>query len=197
MQRTEQLRGVRGVGARQRRQHARGRPGGDGAALHGGEQLIGQTAQHLQAATDPADIAPAAARDFVLAEPLAVHQFAQQQRFFEHRQRAPLGAPHHPEQGLRKLARPRLDAGGVAPQAAQRRHAPIAVDQHQPFVAVRHRDARGELAATLDRGGQPFDRAWLGQPHRRKAQVQAVQIDFAGGGGIHGRDGNSARPAWL
>ena len=150
LQRDEQLRGVSGVGARQRRQHPGGRPCGDGAAAHGGEQRIRQTAQQLQAAADPADVAPAAAGDFVLAEPLAVHQFAQQQRFFEHRQRAPLGACHHLQQGLRELTRPRLDAGGIASQAAQRRHTPIAVDQHQAFVAVRHRDARNELAATLD-----------------------------------------------
>jgi hypothetical protein len=191
LQCAEQLRGVFGVGARQRRQHPGGRPRGDDTAAHGGEQRVGQTAQQLQAAADPADVAPAEAGDFVLAEPLAVHQFAQQQRFLEHRQRSSLGARQHRQQGLRELTRPRLDAGGVAPQAAQRRHTPIAVDQHQAFVAVRHRDARNELAATLDRGGQTFDRPWLGQPHRRKAQVQAVQVDLSGGGGIHGRDGSS------
>ena len=89
-----------GVGARQRRQHPGGRPRRDDAAAHGGEQRIRQTAEQLQAAADPADVAPAAAGDFVLAEPLAVHQFAQQQRFFEHRQRAPVGTRQHLEQGL-------------------------------------------------------------------------------------------------
>jgi len=133
----------------------------------------------------------------VLAEPLAVHQFAQQQRFFEYRERAPLGACHHLEQGLRELARPWLDAGGVAPEAAQRRHASVAVDQHQAFVALGYHDARNELTATLDRGGQTFDRAWLDQPHGCKAQIQAVQIDVLGARDIHARDGNSARAVWL
>jgi len=195
-ERAEQLRGVPGIGARQRCQHARGRPRGDGAALHGGEQRLGQTAQQLQAATHPTDIAPAAARDFVLAEPLAVHQFAQQQRFFERRPLTPLCAGHHLQQGLRELARPRLDASRVVPQAAQCRHTPIAVDQYQAFAALRHRDAGNELTAMRDRGGQPFDRAWLDQPHRRKAQIQAVQIDLLGAQGIHGRDANSTCALW-
>ena len=120
------------VGARQRRQHAGGRPGRQRALAHRAEQGIGQRAQQLQAPADPTHIAPAAPRHLVLAQPLALDQLAQQQRFLDGGQRARLGARQHPEQRLGQIARPALDAGGVAPQSAQRSDAPIAVDQHQP-----------------------------------------------------------------
>ena len=78
--------------------------------------------------------------------PLAVRQFAQQQRFFEHRQRAIPGrsastvskacaSSHAHTARCRRYRAP----GGAAPP-----HADSRVDQHQALVAVRHRDARNE-----------------------------------------------------
>ena len=105
-----------------------------------------------------------------------------------------MGTREHAEQRLGQIARPGFDPRGVTPQSAQRRDAPIAIDQDQALAAVLgYRDAGDELAALFDRARQMLDRARVQHPHLGKAQVQAVQIHFlgCGGGGIHDANASS------
>ena len=127
-QRIEQLHSMLGVGARQRGQHPRGRPGGDRSLAHGRQQCIRQRAHQSQPSADPTDIATRAPSDLALGQPLAVNQFAQQQRFFQGRKRPRVGTREDPQQGLGQIARPGFHTCGVAPEPAQGQDAPIAVD---------------------------------------------------------------------
>ena len=93
-----------------------------------------------------------------------------------------LRARQHPQQRIGQLAGPLLDAGGVAAETTQRGDAPIAVDQHQRFrrrtgtAGRRHHDAGHDLAAPLDRLGDPRHRPRFHQAAGGEAQVQAVQV---------------------
>ena len=99
-----------------------------------------------------------AARHLVLAQPLVVHELAQDQRFFQGGERAPVRTREHRQQCLGEIARPGFHARGVTPESAQGFDAPVAVDQHQALVAVfGHRDTRDELAAGFDGARQRFD----------------------------------------
>ncbi len=150
-----------GVGARQRGQHARRSPGGEIALAHRCEQHLGQRADELQAPADPTDIAATAPSDLALGEPLAVDQFAQQERFFQGRKRPRVGARQDRQQGLGEITRPGLHARGIAPEPAQCQDATIAVDQNQPVTVLGHRDARNELTVLLDGAGQRLHRPRL------------------------------------
>ena len=185
-----------GVGARQRRQHPRGRPGAELALAHRREHRLGQTTDQFQAAADPTDIAPTAPGDLALGKALAVDQLAQQQGFFQGRKRLSAGLREQPQQRLGQIARPGLHTRGVTPEPAQGQDAPVAVDQDQALTALLgHRDARNELAVLLDGAGQRLDRARLQQPRLSETQFKSVQIDFLclGGRGIHGA--NATRPS--
>ena len=186
-----------GVGARQRGQHPRGRPGGELALAHRREHRLGQTTDQFQAAADPTDIAPTAPGDLALGKALAVDQLAQQQGFLDGGKGPPVAAGEHRKQGLGQIAVPGFDGGGVMPEPAQGGDAPIAVDHHQALAAVLdYGDAGDELARAFDRTGQLLDGSRLDQSRIGKAQVQAVQIDFPGGG-FHDRDATRRRPGWL
>ncbi|HWR88576.1 MAG TPA: hypothetical protein VN277_09170 [Acidiferrobacterales bacterium] len=161
----KQLRGVPGVGARQRGQHAGGRPGGKIALAHRCEQDLGQSADELQAPADPADIAATAARHLALGKTLAVDQFPQQQGFFQRGERAAMRPREHPQQSLGEIARPGFHPRRVTPEPAQGQDAPVAVDQNQALAAhLGYGDARNELAALFDGASQPLDRPRLQQP---------------------------------
>ena len=71
---------------------------------------------------------------------------------------------------------PTLDTRGVATQPAQRGDAPIAVNQNQTLAALQnfdrrigYRNTRDNLAAALDRTGDPLDRARLSHAGAGKA----------------------------
>jgi hypothetical protein len=87
-----------------------------------------------------------------------------------------------------------LDAGGVATKTTQSGDTPIPIDEHQPFAASagtagnRHDKTGNDLAAALDRMGDPCHGAWFHQPAASKAQLQTVQIEFQALA-VHGRDG--------
>ena len=76
----QQCAGVLAVGARQRRQNARGRPARDARTAHRLHQLLGQRAQQHQAALHPAHVARALQCGLALRESMRVDEFAQQQR---------------------------------------------------------------------------------------------------------------------
>ena len=76
------------------------------------------------------------------------------------------------------------DAGGVATKTTQSGDTPIPIDEHQPFAASvgtagnRHDKTGNDLAAALDRMGDPCHGAWFHQAAASKAQLQTVQIEF-------------------
>jgi hypothetical protein len=79
-----------------------------------------------------------------------------------------LSARHHTEHARGQITRPTLDAHGVATEPAQRSDAPIAVNQNQTLATLQnfdwrigHRNTGDNLAAALDRTGDPLDRARL------------------------------------
>ena len=128
----------------------------------------------------------------MLRQALTLHQLTQQQGFLNAGERAVLRARQHPQYRLGQVARPLLDAGGVAAEPTQRGDAPITVDQH-PRVSTRagttgnrHHDAGHDLATPLDGLGDPRHRLRLHQAAAGKAQVQAVQIKVEATA-VHGR----------
>jgi hypothetical protein len=148
----------------------------------------------LQAPADPTHVTPAAARQIVLRQTHALHQLLHQQGFFDACQRAILRSRQQAKQRLGHVARPSLDAGGVATDATQRGDAPISVDQHQPFAARAgaagnsHHDARNNLTAALDRMGDLRHGARFHQAATGKPQFQTMQIEFQVLA-VHGRHG--------
>jgi hypothetical protein len=148
----------------------------------------------LQAPADPAHIPPTAAGQIVLRQSQALHQLAYQQGLFDAGERAILRARQQTQQRIGQLARPPLDAGGVATEATQGGDTPITVDQHQAFAASagtagnRHHNTQNDLAAALDRMGDPRHGARFHQASAGKAQLQAVQIEFQALA-VHGRNG--------
>jgi hypothetical protein len=86
------------------------------------------------------------------------------------------------KQRISRVARPSLDAGDVSTETLQRGDAPISIDEHQPFPARRagttgtagnrHDNARNDLAAALDRMGDPRHGARSHQAAAGKAQIQ-------------------------
>jgi hypothetical protein len=92
---------------------------------------------------------------------------------------------NHTEHSRGEITRPTLDARGVATQPAQRGDAPIAVNQNQTLAALQnfdrrigHCNTRDNLAAALDRTGDPLDRARLNHAGAGKAQIQAVKVEI-------------------
>ena len=131
----------------------------------------------------------------MLRQTQALHQLAYQQGFFDARQRTILRARQQTKQRIGHVARPSLDAGDVATEVTQRGDAPISVDQYQPFPARRagtagnrHDNAWNDLAAALDRMGDPRHGARFHQAAAGKAQLQAVQVKLQALA-VHGRDG--------
>ncbi len=191
-QRREQLARLRAVGARQRGQNSRCRPGGDRALAHGGEDAVGQATDEFQTAADPTHITTAAPRHLALGQALAMHEFLQQQRFFERHKGTSAGLREDRQQGLGEFAIPGDHLRGVAPESMQGLDTSVAIDQDQSLaVGVRNGDAGDELSALFDRTSQRFNGAGFDQARIRETQFKAVQIDFGGfgvlGGGIHGR----------
>ena len=76
------------VGARQRRQNARGRPARDARTAHRLHQLLWQPTEQHQAPLYLAHVARALARGLALRQPMAVNEFAQQQSFLDGSKRA-------------------------------------------------------------------------------------------------------------
>src|SRR5207245_9185609 len=109
-----------------------------------------QPGDQLQAPAHPARITPAALRELVLGEPQTLDELAQDERFFNRRQRACLRAAEHGDERLRELTAPALDESGVAPQPLERGRAPITIEQHHLFT-VGHPEARHELPVSVDR----------------------------------------------
>jgi hypothetical protein len=127
-------------------------------------------------------------------------EFAQQQRFFQRRERPRAGPRQDREQSLGEIARPGFHPRGVPPEPAQGQDAPVAVDQHQALAVRRgHHDARNELAILFNGPGQAGDRLRLQQPRLGEAQFETVQIDFqgCGCGGIHGANATRSTGNWL
>src|SRR5258707_180710 len=115
--------------------------------------------------------------------PTAVARRARLYRPMAGSRRSNLRARQHTEQSLGQITGPALDPRGVAAEPAQRGNAPVAVNQHQTLAAllgfdrwIRNRNARDDLAALLDRTGDPLHRARLHQAGAGKAQLQAMQI---------------------
>lgn len=74
---------MRGIGARQRRQHSSGSPARDSSFPHGRQALLRHACQKPEAPIHPADISAAATSDLELRQILAFHKLAQQQCFFD------------------------------------------------------------------------------------------------------------------
>jgi hypothetical protein len=148
----------------------------------------------LQAPADPTHVTPAAASQIVLRQSQLLHQLAYQQGLFDAGERTVVRARQQTKQGIGQIARPLLDAGGVATEATQGGDTPITVDEHQPFAASvgtggnRHHNTRNDLAAALDRMSDACHGARFDQAAASKAQLQAVQIEFQALA-VHGCDG--------
>lgn len=195
----KQLGRLRGVGARQRGQHPRRRPGGDRALAHGRKDAVGQPADEFQPSADPTHIATTTPRYLALGQPLAAYEFLQQQRFFHGREGASAGLREDRQQGLGEFAVPGGHPGGVAPQSAQCLHAPVAIDQDQPLaVGIHDGDAGNELTALFDGAGQCFNGAGFDQSRGSEPQFKTVQINFGclGGCAIHGRHATRRIRPW-
>ena len=168
-----------GVGARQRRQNARGRPGRERAITYCLQQRVGQAAHQVEAAADPAHVASSLSRYFPLCHALTLNQFLQQQTFFDCGQRPLPMAGEEGQQTLRQRAGPGFDAGGIPTQSTQGFDAPVAIDQDQASaVCGADGDARHQLPALFDGAGQGSHRPRVDQACRGKAQIQSVQVDF-------------------
>ena len=175
----EQDAGMVGVGARQRRQDARGGPSRERAIPYGLQQRVGQAAHQVEAATDPAHVASGLSRHFPLCHALTLNQFLQQQAFFDRGQRPLPMAGEEGQQALRQRAGPGFNPGGIPTQPAQGFDAPVAIDQDQAgAVHFADGDARHQLPALFDGAGQGCHRPRDDQACRGKAQVQSVQVDF-------------------
>lgn len=183
----QQRRGVCGVGARQRRQYPCGRPAREGSGAHRRQAFLRQTRQQRHSPVHPTDIPAAATGQLVLGKSKALQQLPQQQRLFDRIQPSCLCARQGLQQPVCQLTLPYLHLRRIPTQALQRRHAPIAVDQH-PTLAQRwrlratgrYRHAGNELSALLDRLRQALNRARLGQTRLGKPQLQPMQINFPG-----------------
>jgi hypothetical protein len=77
-----------------------------------------------------------------------------------------------------------LDAGHVATQATQRGDTLITVDERPPFAAGTrttgnsHYNTLNDLAAALDRMGDPYHGTRFHQATAGKAQLQTMYVEF-------------------
>ena len=183
LQAGQQTAGVFAVGARQRHEHARGRPARHARLAYRLQQLLGQSAQQHQAPLDPADVARALVRRFALRQTVGVDQLAQQHRLLDGDERARARACQHLCQRLADRAAPALHGRCVATQSPQRSHASVAVDEDQAEVlGLPDGHAFHQLTVLLDRIGQSLHRRRIRDAHGREAQIQAMQVQLHGRG---------------
>jgi len=110
---------------------------------------------------------------------MGVDQLAQQHRLLDGREGPRHRARQHLRQRLAQRVIPALHQCRVAPQSRERRHAPVAVDEHQRSTAGLGRgDAGHPLPVLLYRMGQSVHGRPVHDARTRKAQLQAVQIDL-------------------
>ena len=172
--------GVIGVGARQRNEHARGRPQREGAYAQRLGERLRQAVKQGQPATHPAYVAPAMAGHLLLGQALDGGQFPQPPGLLNRRPRPSLGAGERENQACGQIDCARLDADGIPPQAPQGGHTPIAVEQDKLRAPGEDcGQARLTLTIALQRLPQPLQGPGVGQPQIGIAQVQAVQVEFA------------------
>lgn len=172
---------MRRVGARQRREDARGRPTRYLRHAHRLHQRFRQFAQQRQTSAHPTGVARALLGRLALAQPMAVDQLAQHQRLLDRGERARHRARQHLCQRLAHRAIPALHQRRIAPQPRERVHAPIAVDEHQCATpGLLRSNACHQLPIRVYRIGQPLHGARIHDAHGREAQLQAVQVDRLG-----------------
>lgn len=136
--------GVRRVGARHRHQALHGAVRRD---LAGHDQSLNRRRQHadqVQPARDPALGSPQPERDDIEAGAFSIHQFLDEQRLFERRQRCAGLADADPEERLASSHHKNLCADEIPPESLQGRYAPVPVDDHvlARRVTRDHRDRK-------------------------------------------------------
>lgn len=169
-------RGMIGVGARQRCQHARCGPARKPSGFYRLQDLFREGFKEVKASCHPARVPAKPAGNLSLGHLVAIDKMPHKGGLLHHVPSSLTAGREHPNQCLILLAAPLLGQDRVPFAKFERRHPPVAVDEHTGEDG----DDRSALPPLLDRCGKADQGLPFHNPGVSVSQVKVCDFHFPG-----------------